>query len=147
MCTICHFVTVVSSPEKRGIPIETVLPSRKRTSTIRLPNREGPVLQRLQEYEIRTDKRLTSLEANDVLVKKLMSAISVLSKEHEGFNSFKTEATGQLVSQQENFEAVIKQLMAVVEQCVVKLNALTTENEENMILHTQVEVCTSRCLI
>mmetsp|Transcript_8146 Transcript_8146/g.15357 ORF Transcript_8146/g.15357 Transcript_8146/m.15357 type:complete len:759 (-) Transcript_8146:314-2590(-) len=125
--------------DKHSSPMGTVLPGLQRTSTIRLPNREGPVLQRLQDYEARTDKRLNQLEASDVIVRKLMSATEVLNEEHESFHKFKTDASAQMKSQQEHFQSIIKHLVVVVEQCVGKVDKVVNENLANQLLTTQVE--------
>ena len=112
-----------------------MLPGRKRTSTIRLPNRDqGPLLQRLQEYETKTDKRLKDLEQNNVLVKQLLSTVSALNEEHQSFDCHQSDTTAQLQGQREHFQGLLQHLVRVVERVEAEGRAGSQE------LHAHVEV-------
>jgi DNA repair exonuclease SbcCD ATPase subunit len=147
MPSVCVIVVLPSSeptasktPKPAVVPIQTVLPGRHRKSTIRLPNRDGPVLQRLQEFEAKTGNRLDELEKNNMLIKKLMSTVSALNEEHKSFHSHKTEATQQIHALKEHFHAVMNNLVSVVEKCVKKVDVAEEDNHVgNELLRTQVE--------
>jgi hypothetical protein len=145
--TLYCFLVLPSTEQPTVVPIQTVLPGRKRTSTIRLPGKDsnvGPVLQRLEEFETKTDKRLKALETNNVLTKQLMSAVSALNEEHKAFDSHQTDTTAQLQVQREHFQGTIQHVVSVVEKCVKKVDVLEEQSAENIplkVLYSQVEVC------
>jgi hypothetical protein len=75
---------------------------------IRYPSRDqdatGPVLQRLQEFEAKTEQRLEALEKKYLLVSRVTSAVTALSEEHKSFDRFRLDTTAQLQAQREHFQ-------------------------------------------
>lgn len=131
--------TASDSVPSPTVPMTTLLPGRKRTSTVHLHSRgdQEAVLKRLQELEAKTDKRLKVLEQQTVLTRRLMSTVAALNEEHQSFDRQKSDMAAQLHGQREHFQTLLQQMLAVVER------AAAEGREGTQLLQAHVEVCAS----
>lgn len=121
----------------------SAMPSQKKKSTVRFPSQyDGPSMQQFHELEKKTEQRLLELEASNLLLKKLLSAVTALNEEHDMLSAFKTDITTRCAADRKHFKDIIQHLVSIVEKNVSKLEVLES-NEINSSqlggLQSQVE--------